>query len=131
MKSINKLSLVAAFFIASVHSYAINGEFFLNVKNTKGNEISFSMNGIEKAAIAIYDAEDNLIFSENAQGHNGIIKHYNLADLPMGTYTLVVKTDLKEVKHDIKVASSNAVLSQRPYLEVYKNTFDSQSIVSK
>lgn len=131
MKSIQKLSLIAVFLLANLNSYAIDGEFFLNVKNTKGNEISFSMNGIEKAVIAIYDAENELVFSENAKGQNGIIKHYDLADLPMGTYTLVVTTALKEVKHEIKVNSGNSVLNRRAYLEVYKNSFKNNSLVSK
>jgi len=131
MKSIQKLSLIAIFLLANLNSYAIDGEFFLNVKNTKGNEISFSMNGIEKALIAIYDAENELVYSENAKGQNGIIKHYDLADLPMGTYTLVVTTALKEVKHEIKVNSGNSVLNRRAYLEVYKNSFKNNSLVSK
>lgn len=131
MKSIQKLSLIAIFLLANLNSYAIDGEFFLNVKNTKGNEISFSMNGIEKAVIAIYDAENELVYSENAKGQNGIIKHYDLADLPMGTYTLVVTTALKEVKHEIKVNNGNSVLNRRAYLEVYKNSFKNNSLVSK
>lgn len=131
MKSIQKLSLITIFLLANLNSYAIDGEFFLNVKNTKGNEISFSMNGIEKAVIAIYDAENELVYSENAKGQNGIIKHYDLADLPMGTYTLVVTTALKEVKHEIKVNSGNSVLNRRAYLEVYKNSFKNNSLVSK
>lgn len=130
MKTIKKLSLVAAFLIANLNSYAKDGDFLLNVKNGKNNEISFSMNGVEKAVIAIYDAENNLIFSENAKGHNGIIKHYNLSELPMGTYTLIVKTDVKEVKHQIKVAGSTTILSKRAFLEVYKNGFDNKSIAS-
>jgi len=89
------------------------------------------MNGIEKALIAIYDAENELVYSENAKGQNGIIKHYDLADLPMGTYTLVVTTALKEVKHEIKVNSGNSVLNRRAYLEVYKNSFKNNSLVSK
>lgn len=131
MKSIQKLSLIAIFLLANLNSYAIDGEFFLNVKNTKGNEISFSMNGIEKAVIAIYDAENELVYSENAKGQNGIIKHYDLTDLPMGTYTLVVTTALKEVKHEIKVNNGNSVLNRRAYLEVYKNSFKNNSLVSK
>lgn len=131
MKSIQKLSLIAIFLLANLNSYTIDGEFFLNVKNTKGNEISFSMNGIEKAVIAIYDAENELVYSENAKGQNGIIKHYDLTDLPMGTYTLVVTTALKEVKHEIKVNNGNSVLNRRAYLEVYKNSFKNNSLVSK
>ncbi|OAZ04922.1 FimB/Mfa2 family fimbrial subunit [Flavobacterium succinicans] len=130
MKMMKKLGLVAVFALASLNTYAVDGDFLLNVKKGKGNEISFAMNGIEKASIAIYDAENNLIFSEKALGQNGIVKNYNLDELPMGTYTLVVKTDLKEVTHEIKVSASESSLSKRAYLEVYKTSFANQNVAS-
>ncbi|MGL2994038.1 FimB/Mfa2 family fimbrial subunit [Flavobacterium sp. TSSA_36] len=131
MKTMQYFSLFVTLFMTSVAAFATEKDFFLNVKNSQGNEISFSMNGIESADIAIYDQENNLIFSEKAKGQNGIIKNYNLDELPMGNYTLVVKTNLKEVKHDIKVKSNTAVLSKKAYLEVYKSSFDNNAIVSK
>lgn len=124
----NKLGLVTLFALTSINTYAVDGDFLLNVKKGKGNEISFAMNDIQKAYIAIYDVENNLIFSENAKGENGIVKIYNLDELPMGTYTLVVKTDLKEVTHEIKVGASEATLSKRAYLEVYKTSFANQNV---
>nr|WP_315175515.1 FimB/Mfa2 family fimbrial subunit [uncultured Flavobacterium sp.] len=130
MKMMKKLGLVAVFALATLNTYAIDGDFLLNVKKGKGNEISFSLNGIEKANIAIYDAENNLIYSEKAKGQHGIVKNYNLDELPMGTYTLVVKTDLKEVTHEIKVAASEATLSKRAYLEVYKTSFVNNNVAS-
>ncbi len=130
MKMMKKLGLVAVFALATLNTYAIDGDFLLNVKKGKGNEISFSLNGIEKANIAIYDAENNLIFSEKAIGRNGIVKNYNLDELPMGTYTLVVKTDLKEVTHEIKVAASIATLSKKAYIEIYKTSFANQNVAS-
>jgi len=130
MKLMNKLGLVALFALTSLNTYAVDGDFLLNVKKGKGNEISFAMNGINKAYIAIYDAENNLVYSENAKGQNGIVKNYNLDELPMGTYSLVVKTDLKEVTHEIKVKASEATLSKRAYLEVYKTSFTNQNVAS-
>ena len=129
MKMMNKLSLVALFALVSLKTYAVDGDFLLNVK--KGNEISFAMNGVQKATIAIFDSENNLIYTENATGQNGIVKYYNLEELPMGTYSLIVKTDLKEVTHEIKVAASNVTLSKRAYLEVYKTSFADKNVASK
>ena len=48
----------------------------------------------------------------------------------MGTYSLIVKTDLKEVTHEIKVAASNVTLSKRAYLEVYKTSFADKNVAS-
>ena len=45
MKTISKLSLVLVFALASLNTYAVDGDFLLNVKKGKGNEISFAMNG--------------------------------------------------------------------------------------
>lgn len=131
MKMMKKLALVAVFVLGSVNTYAIDGDFLLNVKKTKGNEISFTMNGIQKASIAIYDDENNLIFSENAKGQNGIIKNYDLQELPIGTYLLVVKTELKEVTHEIKVATSEVTLSKRACIETYKTAFSTKNVASK
>lgn len=131
MKMMNKLSLVALFALASLNTYAVDGDFLLNVKNRKGNEISFAMNGVQKATIAIYDSENNLIYTEKASGQNGIVKYYNLEELPVGTYSLIVKTDLKEVTHKIKVAASDATLSKRAHLEVYKTSFTNKNVASK
>ena len=130
MKMMNKLSLVALFALVSLNTYAVDGDFLLNVKKGKGNEISFAMNGVQKATIAIFDSENNLIYTENATGQNCIVKYYNLEELPMGTYSLIVKTDLKEVTHEIKVAASNVTLSKRAYLEVYKTSFADKNVAS-
>ena len=130
MKTLSKLSLVTLFALACSTTSAIDGDFLLNVKKGKGNEISFAMNGVQKATIAIFDSENNLIYTENATGQNGIVKYYNLEELPMGTYSLIVKTDLKEVTHEIKVAASNVTLSKRAYLEVYKTSFADKNVAS-
>ena len=68
MKMMNKLSLVALFALVSLNTYAVDGDFLLNVKKGKGNEISFAMNGVQKATIAIFDSENNLIYIDNATG---------------------------------------------------------------
>lgn len=126
-----KLGILVLFAMLSLNSYATDGNFILNVKNTKGNEISFALNGVEKATIAIYDTDNNLIFSEKAAGKKGIVKFYNLDELPTGNYILVVKTDSKEVKHQIKIDSTAATLSKRAFLEIYKNTFENNKIALK
>ena len=48
MKNILKFSFLLIVTMTSMSSYAIDGDFLLNVKKGKGNEISFSMNEIKK-----------------------------------------------------------------------------------
>jgi len=119
MKTISKLSVVALFALASLNTYAIDGNFLLNVKKRQGNEISFVLNGQQKAKVTIYDMNHNALFSENAAGEKGISKTYNLDEFPDGKYYLIVSTDFKSVKHEIKINASTAVLSKKPILEVY------------
>lgn len=130
-KIMKKLSILVLFALLSLNSYAEGGNFILNVKNTKGNEISFALNGIEKATIAIYDTDHNLIFSEKAEGKKGILKFYNLDNLPEGNYVLVVKTDSKIAKHQITVDATAATLSKRAFVEIYKNNFNNNKIALK
>ena len=64
MKMMNKLSLVALFALVSLNTYAVDGDFLLNVKKGKGNEISFAMNGVQKATIAIFVLKTQLVKME-------------------------------------------------------------------
>ncbi|TRX42112.1 secretion protein [Flavobacterium restrictum] len=130
MKTILKLSLVLLVAMTTMSTYAIDGDFLLNVKKAKGNEISFSVNGIKKAKVSIYDNENNLIYTENAKGQNGIIKTYNLDEFPVGTYYLVVENDLKEVRHEIKISYNESILNKRASLEAYYNTVNTSTVAS-
>ncbi|PZX91818.1 secretion protein, partial [Flavobacterium aquariorum] len=55
MKTILKLSLVVLVAMTTMSTYAIGGDFLLNVKKGTGKEISFSVNEIQKANVTIYD----------------------------------------------------------------------------
>jgi len=129
MKTISKLSLAVVFTLASLNTYAIDGDFLLNVKKRQGNEISFALNGQQKIKVTIYDLNNNILFSENATGQKGISKTYNLDEFPEGKYYLIVSSDYKSVKHEIKVNASTAILSKRPMLEVYLKTADDKNLL--
>jgi len=122
MKTISKLSLVAVFALVSLNTYAIEGDFLLNVKKGKRNEISFALNGQQKVTVSIYDSENNLLFSEYASGKKGIAKTYSLDEFPEGKYILVVENNLKTVKHEIVVSKNETVLNRKAIAEVYKNS---------
>src|SRR6478735_11381383 len=101
MKTILKFSLAVLAVMFSFNTYAINGDFLLNVKKGGNKEISFSVNEIKKANVTIYDKFHNVIYNEIANGKGGIVRTYNLEEFPDGVYFLEVETNLKKVTHEI------------------------------
>ena len=120
MKTISKLSLVLVFALASLNTYAVDGDFLLNVKKGAGKEISFSVNQIQKANVTIYDQSHNVIYNETVTGKEGITRAYSLEEFPEGIYFLEVETNLKKVTHEIVVTNEASSLSRKAVAEVYK-----------
>lgn len=116
--------------MTSVSTYAIDGDFLLNVKKGNGNEISFSLNGLQKVTVFIYDDENNLIYTEKAAGEKGILKTYNLDEFPIGTYYLVVENNLKKVKHEIVISEQKTILTTKAISEIYKPTLKKQNVAN-
>ena len=121
MKKILKLGLMMVFAFTTVSSFATNGDFLLNVKKGNGKLIGFSINGIQKINVSIYDKDRNLIFSENATGKDGIMKTYSLEEFPEGIYYLVVNNGFKKVKYEITVKDEVAIISKESMAVTYKN----------
>jgi hypothetical protein len=130
MKKILKLSLLLVVAMTSMSSYAIDGDFLLHVKKSKGNEISFSLNEIKKVNVSIYDDENNLIYTENATGEKGIVRSYNLDEFPVGTYYLVVENNLKKVRHEITISEEKSILTRKAISEVYKPALKNKNIAN-
>ena len=120
MKTILKFSLVLLVALTTINTYAIDGDFLLNVKKGTSKEISFSVNEIEKAKVTIYDKDHAEIYSEIVTGKGGISIIYNLEEFPDGEYTLEVETNLKKVTHTIAITHDTPTLSRRSIAEVYK-----------
>ncbi|MBW4359941.1 DUF3244 domain-containing protein [Flavobacterium taihuense] len=120
MKTILKLSLVVLVAMSSVSTYAINGDFLLNVSKGNGKQISFSVNEIKKANVTITDKFHNVIYSEVASGKEGISKTYSLEEFPDGVYFLEVETNSKKVTHQIIIANEVSTLSRKSIAEVQK-----------
>ena len=132
MKTILKLSLAVLVAMTTMSTYAIGGDFLLNVKKGNGKEISFSVNSIQKANISIYDRNHNLIYSEVATGKGGILKTYSLEEFPDGVYFLEVETNLKKVKHEIIISDEISTLSRQSVADVYKSEIkvENQNVVT-
>jgi hypothetical protein len=120
MKTILRLSLAVLVAMTTMSSYAIDGDFLLNVKKGTGKEISFSVNEIPKANVTIYDKDRTIIYSEVVTGKGGILRTYNLDEFPDGVYFLEVETNLKKVTHEILIDDKASTLSKRSVAEVYK-----------
>lgn len=120
MRTILKLSLVVLAAFSSMSSYAIDGDFLLNVKKGSGNQISFSINEIKKAKVRIIDADGVEIYSEYVTGKDGISRIYSLEEFPDGKYFLEVETNLKRVTHEISISKDVPMLSRKSLAEVYK-----------
>ncbi|MCD0466293.1 T9SS type A sorting domain-containing protein [Flavobacterium sp. ENC] len=132
MKTSLKLSLVCAVLFAGTSSYAIDGneDFNLHVLKTNGKLITFALNQVKKASLAIYDNEGNLIYSENASGKDGILRTFSLEEFPEGTYFLEVEDNVKKVRHEITITDETTVLSKKAFSSVYKAGFDKNSTVA-
>ena len=130
MKKILKLSLVCGVLFSGMSTYAIDGneDFNLHVlKKGNGKLITFALNKVTKAKLAIYDQDGNLIYIENASGKEGILRTFSLEEFPEGTYFLEAEDNVKKVRHEITITDDTTVLSTKAVSSIYKAGFSAEN----
>lgn len=108
MTKFTKAGLVAAFFLATVFTYAIEGkgDYILNIKTGNGKVVSFTLDTVENSSFSIYDENHNLLYAGDAAADKlEVSKTISLENFPAGTYVLEVKANDKVAKHEIKVVA--------------------------
>ncbi|MFD1604852.1 secretion protein [Flavobacterium artemisiae] len=111
MTNFTKAGFVAAFFLATLFSYAIDGkgDYILNIQTGNGKVVSFTLDTVENSSFSIYDENHNLLYAgESAANKLEISKTISLEGFPAGTYVLEVKANDKVATHEIKVAAKKA-----------------------
>ena len=128
MKKIVKLSLVCAVLFTGMSTYAIDGneDFNVHVLKANGKLITFALNKVTKANVAIYDQDGSLIYSESASGKDGILRTFSLEEFPEGTYFLEVEDSVKKVRHEITITDDGSSLSRKAVSSVYKAGFSAK-----
>lgn len=108
MTKFTQIGLVAALFLTTIFTYAIDGkgDYILNIITGNGKVVSFTLNTVEKSVFSIYDESNNLVYSgDSAADKLEISKTISLEGFPAGTYILEVKENGNVAKHEIKVVA--------------------------
>lgn len=126
MKNVMKIGLALAMFMTAFAVRANDTDAYLSVRSGIGKLVNFTINN-DKAQVAIYSANGEVIYSENLKAKDGRINRtYDLASFPTGTYYLEAETGTKVARYEIRINEKTAAVSQKAIAEVFKPVFSNK-----
>lgn len=121
MKKVMKFSLVMMALLAMAFTtFANTTDFSVRVNNSIGKTIRFSVTATSAIHISIIDAQNEVVFEEDANGAGTVNRQYDLKQLPFGTYLLKTESNAKISTYEVKVNALEAVISKSPVAETVK-----------
>lgn len=112
MKSFIKISLIAALLFSSAGLYANEGDFSFSVKGVNEKAVTFVINETQVVDVAIYSANNDVLYQKRTNAKKGTSKTYDLNSLPDGDYTLKMSTDLKVATYNIQIKDGYASVAE-------------------
>lgn len=122
MKKILKISLVLGIVLLAMNVYAVAVNFSLHNKFRQEKMISFGLEDSDETKISIYDANDQLIHTENVIVDGKLVRSYDLNNFREGVYYLVEESATKISKYEVLVLDDSATMMTDPFLVVNKKT---------
>lgn len=122
MKKILKISLVLGIVLLAMNVYAVAVNFSLHNKFRQEKMISFGLEDSDETKISIYDANDQLIHTENVMVDGKLVRSYDLNNFREGVYYLVEESATKISKYEVLVLDDSATMMTDPFLVVNKKT---------
>lgn len=89
--------------MATGNSFANERELLFKVNEENAKEISFALNGVKRADVAIYDKFGREVYFDSLSGKSGIIKTFNFEALPQGNYILEFDSENQKERLEIVV----------------------------
>ncbi|KQR70704.1 hypothetical protein [Pedobacter sp. Leaf176] len=111
MKSLLKISLIAATMFTASATYANDGIYTLDVKSEDAKTIRFSIDKASDINLSIRELNNEVLFEESIHSAGAASKSYDLSALPNGEYVLNVESDAKLATYTIVIANDKAVVS--------------------
>lgn len=112
MKSFIKISLIAALLMSSVGLYANDDDFSFRVKRENEKVVTFVINETQVIDVAIYSANNEVVYGKKFNGKKGSSKTYDLSSLPDGNYMFKLVTDAKATEYAININGDHASVSE-------------------
>ncbi|SMD07337.1 T9SS type A sorting domain-containing protein [Pedobacter africanus] len=120
MKNLLKIG-IAAFLVFNFSALqAKDIDFSVKVKNVNEKSVAFLIDGPQVIDLSIYSANGDLLYTQNIKTKNTSTRTYNLRELPDGTYTFKLVSELKAAEYKVIIENAQAKVSEPVVEERFK-----------